>query len=853
MPFADSAASEEKNYPRTAILWAAPVCLLVALWLWLAFSSGGYIARHWLVPNLALGLFGLVVSTLTAYPRRPRQLSLVVLALFGGYSIWVASSAIWADSTMRVWMESGRTFSYLLVFALALVYLTDSAARKALRYLLLLAALVILALCTWKLWSSGAIALLFSENRFYYPVSYPNNAAALFLITFWPLMWLAAGPEERAPVRGIALGVATGLLGLTILTQSRGAFWSLAFSLVIMFVLSPARMRTLVYLLVPALLMVYEFPTLNRYWLEGPTALGGAPGARTIVLASVVAGSIGMILALLERWVKIAGRAKLVVNTIVGVVVAGCLVYGSIALTSDAGGPLKWASQTWRQFTGQTASPSEQSSDSRLLVVSDSGRVELWKVAWEAFERSPVLGIGADNFIFQNDRFRANPRRQAQQAHSIELQVLGETGIVGGVFAFEGIFLGLLGVLWPRWVAGWRGARVTWFRRRNRLDSSETQALQQEGRWGSDPRAYGWEMALIAGAAYWFIHASVDWLWQMPGVTIPAVLFLAAAVSSVDGRAGLLWPRVNRWLRIGSRSALPSLAPPPGGVEMAESQSSSQPEHAQQAPQADSFLTITRRSEQYAGKIERRNRREARRQRSAERLQPQGVLSHVFRALLVTLSLLVLIVAGLPYLSLQLQNSAKALATTDGARAVQRAESAHWLLPSDPQPYVTQASVYQGYALRAVESGDSDRAGAVLDNLALAVASYERAAEVEPADWTTHYRVGAAALNLLLAKQYLAGVDVNLDYAELTPAVPGLADWSALAGVLGPLPSPGAAAGSLARDKTTQDIAASYRSLSREDLLGMSLSSLGAAEERNPLASQVDEAMRIVNELEGLE
>ena len=140
------------------------------------------------------------------------------------------------------------------------------------RYLLMAAAFVLLAVCVWQLWSTDNIAGLFIENRFSYPVSYPNNAAALFLVAFWPLMWLAAGPEERAPVRGVALGLATGLLGLAIMTQSRGAIWSLAITLVLTFIVSPARLRTLFYLMVPALLMVYEFPNLNRYWLEGPEA-----------------------------------------------------------------------------------------------------------------------------------------------------------------------------------------------------------------------------------------------------------------------------------------------------------------------------------------------------------------------------------------------------------------------------------------------------------------------------------------------------------------------------------------------------------------------------------------------------
>ncbi len=134
----------------------------------------------------------------------------------------------------------------------------------------------------------------------------------------------------------MALGLATGLLGLAIMTQSRGALWSLALSLVIVFAISPARMRTWVYLLVPALLMVYEFPKLNRYWLEGPVAVGGGVGARTLVVAAITAAFMGMILALLERWVKVSRKATAIIGTVVLVAVLAGSIYGAFTLTRDA-------------------------------------------------------------------------------------------------------------------------------------------------------------------------------------------------------------------------------------------------------------------------------------------------------------------------------------------------------------------------------------------------------------------------------------------------------------------------------------------------------------------------------------
>ncbi|MFH1833878.1 MAG: hypothetical protein ABH877_02545, partial [bacterium] len=241
----------------------------------------------------------------------------------------MAASATWAESATRVWLEAGRTFAFLLILAIALCYLTDPGARKVFRYLLMGAVTVLLATCVWRLWSEGDIAGLFIENRLAYPVSYPNNAAALVLVAFWPLMWLAAGPEERALVRGAALGLATGMLGLAMMTQSRGAIWSLAITLVLTFIVSPARIRTLFYLIVPALLMVYEFPNFNRYWLEGPAAIGGGLGARTILVASIIAAFIGTIVALLERWVRVSRRMKAVFGTVILLGAVAGIVYGS--------------------------------------------------------------------------------------------------------------------------------------------------------------------------------------------------------------------------------------------------------------------------------------------------------------------------------------------------------------------------------------------------------------------------------------------------------------------------------------------------------------------------------------------
>ena len=168
---------------------------------------------------MLLGIFGIVIAALVTRLYRPTGLSLAVLVVFACYGLVVVFSVLWAESVSRVWLDSSRALGYVLVLALALVFLRDESAQRSFRYLLMACALVLLTICLVEL-GSGDISRLFVQRRFSFPVGYPNNAAALFLVAFWPLLWLAAGPEERAPVRGIALGLATGLLALAVLTQS---------------------------------------------------------------------------------------------------------------------------------------------------------------------------------------------------------------------------------------------------------------------------------------------------------------------------------------------------------------------------------------------------------------------------------------------------------------------------------------------------------------------------------------------------------------------------------------------------------------------------------------------------------
>ena len=103
---------------------------------------------------------------------------------------------------------------------------------------------------------------------------------------------------------------------------------------------------------------------------------------------------------------------------------------------------------------------------------------------------------------FQPEYLReGTSEEQPRFAHSLEMGVLAQTGLIGTV-----LFLG--------WLAtGLVGAAA---------------ALR------APPHR-----AAAAGAltlfAYWFLHASIDWFWELPGVTGPALAALGTALALASG------------------------------------------------------------------------------------------------------------------------------------------------------------------------------------------------------------------------------------------------------------------------------------------------------------------------------
>jgi O-antigen ligase len=121
-------------------------------------------------------------------------------------------------------------------------------------------------------------------------------------------------------------------------------------------------------------------------------------------------------------------------------------------------------------------------------------------VALDTFADAPLVGVGVDGF---GPRYIAARRttNEAFYPHSVELSVLSSTGLLGAL-AFAAFLAAA--------VAG-------------------AVALRR-----SAPAVRAVAAAALAFAAYWLLHGSVDWLWELPAVSAPAfaLLGLAAAVEA---------------------------------------------------------------------------------------------------------------------------------------------------------------------------------------------------------------------------------------------------------------------------------------------------------------------------------
>ena len=437
----------------------------------LAFFSGGFFDEPRLWAGVGACALLVAASLSSPLPRSPwAWLAPAALALLAG---WVWLSAGWAPLEGAAIADAQRVALYAI--ALLAATLLVGAVPRLVEPMLGLGALVVVAYGLSDRLLPGLVELDVSRTalgRLEQPLTYWNAVGALAGIGF-VLGARVMGDPERPPWLRAALGAATVPLGLAVvLTFSRGTLLALAVGLAALCLVAPTRAQLRAASLALAATVAAGAVGIA---LDGVRTLGGshreAQGAGMLVLLLLLMGGLALVARreppageLRRAWPAALAGAGAVVLVMVGLALSG--------VTPSTGTPAAGA-------------------DPARLASAQSNRYAYWRVAVGAFADHPLAGVGSGGFRveWRRERDVVDP---ARDAHSLYLETAGELGLVG---------LLLLGAAVVAVVMSAREARR---------------------------RAPAASAGLIAALVLWAAHAGVDWDWEMPALTLVALLIAGA-------------------------------------------------------------------------------------------------------------------------------------------------------------------------------------------------------------------------------------------------------------------------------------------------------------------------------------
>ena len=471
--------------------------LVAAAWAMAWREHGSIAAADWLAYAV---LAALVLATIlfSRVAVRPDREALLGLGLLLALAVWAGLSLTWSPVPSLARDEALLTAFYATAFAVPILTLRSPSDRLMAMAVLVLGMASLSVATAVELIVSARPLELFEEGRLSFPIDYANAQAAILLVAFWPAVTLAARRQAHPLLRALAVGGATALLAGGLLAQSKGGVIALAASTIVFFALCPPRLRVLVPTAVAAALVAAGFwPLTEPFRAEGDAATASAihnAGVWLLALAGVATG-IGLLYALLDVRIEISRATRRLAGWVVAALVAVAAVAGAATFLVAVDDPGGFAGRQWRAFKKL---PSGDERTSTHLLSLGSNRYDFWRVSLNEFREAPVAGAGARSFGPVYLQKRRSPETPAR-AHSLPIELLMEEGVVG---------LALLGgaIGFPLVLAARRA-------RRRRVPAA----------------------AALAGGVYWLVHASGDWIWTFPAVTLPFILLLGIGASSDDG------------------------------------------------------------------------------------------------------------------------------------------------------------------------------------------------------------------------------------------------------------------------------------------------------------------------------
>ena len=454
----------------------------------LAFASGGYFGQARLVALVAAWALAAVALACADAPLPRSRAGVAALGALAGYAGWIALSTTWSPLEGPAGGDMERAILYVgALVAVAAAFRPRGAAR---------AAEPVLAAGTFVVTGYGLAgrllpgvahehATLSSAGRLDQPLTYWNATGALAALGLVLCARIAGDNDRRGELRCAAAAAAVPLAAGVYLSFSRGALAALAAGLIVLLVAAPSwiQLRAAAICLEAGALAAAAcaaFASVRN--LTGSMHTRETHGAVVFVILLVLMA----LAAAAALWAQRAERAG---TTRLGLLplprhaslAAAVLVVAIVVV------PVAIAKGT------STATPTKGETGARLSSVG-SNRYEYWKVALKVAADHPLAGVGASGFGVE--WLQRRPISDAvHDAHSLELETLAELGLAG--FALLCALFAAVAVCARRVHA-------------------------------RDP---GLAAGPIAALAVWVLHSAIDWDWEMPALTLVAVVLAGTLVA----------------------------------------------------------------------------------------------------------------------------------------------------------------------------------------------------------------------------------------------------------------------------------------------------------------------------------
>ena len=457
----------------------------------LAFFSGGYFDEPRIVAGLVAWCLVIAAGVAAARPlpvSAPGRIALLAIAL---WCAWVALSLTWAPLAGQAQDDLQRLLLYVGYFAASLAFLRVAGVARVLEPALALGAFAVVAYALSERVLPGALELERSASaggRVEQPFTYWNAAGIAAAIGF-VLATRTAGDPTRPRALRAALAGASVTLGLGVyLSFARGALAALAIALLVLIALAPegrAQLRSVVVSLgagAVASLVASGLPTVES--LDSADSGEGLLMLGVLVVLSAAAAFLAPRSGRTRLPLPTPGGSRPAMVAIAGIAVAAI---AAVAIAAFEGKP-------------EFESPAAGATPERLGSI-ESTRYRYWGVALDTFAEHPLAGAGSGGFVVE---WLERPDRPdaARDAHSLYLETAAELGLVG--LALLVLFFGAVTAA---------GIRLY------RLDR-------------------GAAAGPVAALTAWALHAALDWDWEMPAVTLTALLLAAWLIAASEEAVG---------------------------------------------------------------------------------------------------------------------------------------------------------------------------------------------------------------------------------------------------------------------------------------------------------------------------